>query len=151
MGGLFLWYNALMHKRHKHDIIILISLIGFGIGLYLTIYHYLGYAIPCNVTKGCETVLNSRFSTILGMPLSLLGLVYFVGIIFSSLMANHYAAWKKILTVLLSFGALGSLLLLADQFLVIKKVCQYCFTVDTLIILMFLWNLNVEHSNNINN
>jgi uncharacterized membrane protein len=134
-----------MTTKHKHDIIIIASLIGFGISLYLTIYHYLGYAIPCTVTHGCEAVLNSRFSTILGLPLSVWGLAYFVAIIFSSLMANHYAAWKKILTGLLGLGTLGALLLLADQFFILKKICQYCFATDSLIILLFLWNLNIEH------
>ena len=134
-----------MTTRHKHDAIIIASLIGFGISLYLAIYHYLGYAIPCTVTHGCEAVLNSKFATILGLPLSVWGLAYFVGIIFSSLMANHYNIWRKILTALLGIGAIGALLLLSDQFFILKKICQYCFATDTLIILMFLWNLNIEH------
>ncbi len=134
-----------MHNRHKHDIIVLVSLIGFGIAVYLAVYHYLGYTIPCSVTHGCDTVLNSRFSTIFGLPVSVWGLVYFVGLIFSALMANHYRVWQTVLTVLLGFGALGALFFLADQFFIIKKVCEYCFTIDTLIILLFLWNLNVEH------
>jgi uncharacterized membrane protein len=134
-----------MTTRHKHDIIILVSLIGFGIAVYLSVYHYLGYAIPCSITHGCSTVLSSRFSAIFGLPVSVWGLAYFVGLIFSAIMANHYRTWQTILTALLSFGALGALFFLGDQFFVIKKVCEYCFTTDTLIILMFLWNLNVAH------
>ena len=94
-------------------------------------------------------VLNSRFSLIFGLPVSVWGLVYFTGLIFSALMANHYRAWQTFLTVLLSFGALGALFFLGDQFFVIKKVCEYCFTTDTLIILLFLWNLNIGHKQQI--
>jgi len=134
-----------MYKRHKHDIIVIISLIGFGISLYLTIYHYLGYVIPCNVTHGCETVLASKYSEVFGIPLSLLGMGYFTAVIFASLLANHYAQWQRLLSWLLGIGAVIALVLLGIQFFIIKKVCQYCFVTDTLSILIFLWDLNIAH------
>jgi uncharacterized membrane protein len=133
-----------MYKKHKYDIVVVLSLIGFAVSIYLAVYHYLGYLVPCNVTHGCEIVLNSKYSTFLGVPLSVWGIVYFLAVIISSLLANHYMAWRRFLNIVLGIGAAGSLVLLAIQFFVLQKVCQYCFVIDTLNIILFLWNLNVE-------
>ena len=134
-----------MHRRHKYDIIIFLSLLGFGISVYLTASHYLGVVLPCDITKGCEQVLTSKYSSLLGLPLSVWGIGFFVLVILSSLLANHYSKWKKILTLLLGAGSLAALVFLALQFFVIKKVCQYCLTVDILTIVLFLLDLNIEH------
>lgn len=134
-----------MHRRHKYDIIIIFSLIGFAISVYLATAHYLGYTPPCTVTKGCEEVLASKYAIILGLPLSVWGIVFFTGVIGTSLLANHYVFWKKLLTILLSVGALLAAVFLFIQFFVLKQICQYCFTVDVLTILLFLWDLNIAH------
>ena len=133
-----------MIKRHKYDIIALLALISFGISLFLTIGHYLGYTVPCTVTHGCEVVLTSKYSMFLGLPLALWGVAYSTAVIFSALMANHYAAWRKILTGLLSLGALASLGFLSIQFFILKKICQYCLTTDLLNILLLILDINIE-------
>ncbi len=140
-----MWYNTGMHRRHKHDIIIVLALIGFGVSMFLAVSHYLGYLVPCDITHGCEAVLNSKYASFVGLPLSVWGAAFFVGVILSSLLANHYILWRRLLSILLGLGALGSLALLIIQFFVIKKVCQWCFTTDVLTIIMFLWDLNIEH------
>jgi uncharacterized membrane protein len=134
-----------MIKKHKYDIVIILALIGFGISLYLSITHYLGIAVPCSVTHGCEVVLSSKYSVLFGLPVAVWGVAYFTSVIISGLLANRYASWRKILTVILSLGGLVSLSLLSLQFFVIKKICQYCFTVDTLSILLLLLDLNIDY------
>ena len=134
-----------MHKRHKHDIIVILGVVGLGISLYLAITHYLGYTVPCDITHGCEVVLNSKYSMLLGLPLSVWGIAYFSAVIVSALLANHYLVWRKILTLVLGVGALASLCFLSIQFFIIKKVCQYCLTTDILSILLFILDLNIEH------
>jgi len=136
-----------MHKKHKYDIISLLAVVALGVSLYLSITHYLGYAVPCSVTHGCETVLNSKYSVVWGVPLSVLGVVFFFSVFVSSLLANHYVFFKKLLTVLLSIGSLASLVFLSLQFFVIKKICEYCFTTDSLTIIMLLLDINIEHRN----
>lgn len=135
-----------MHKRHKYDIIIILALLAFGISLYLSITHYLGYAVPCDITHGCEVVLNSKYSMFLGFPLAVWGAAYSTAVIIAALLANHYLAFRKILTGLLSAGALASLVFLSIQFFVLKKVCQYCLTADILNIILFILDINIEHS-----
>lgn len=134
-----------MHRKHKHDIIVILAVLGFGVSLYLALAHYLGYAVPCDITHGCEAVLSSKYSMLLGLPLGVWGVAYFTAVIVSALLADSYLVWKKILTVLLGLGALASLVFLSLQFFVIKKVCQYCLATDLLSILLFILDINIEH------
>jgi uncharacterized membrane protein len=134
-----------MHRRHKHDIIVIFGVLGFGVSLYLAVSHYLGIAVPCDLTRGCEVVLSSKYAMFLGLPLSVWGVAYFTTIIISALLANHYAVFRKILTSFLGMGALASLVFLSIQFFVLQKVCQYCLTTDILTILLFVLDLNIEH------
>ena len=134
-----------MYKKHKHDIIVILAMIGFGVSMYLSFAHYLGYTVPCDVTHGCETVLTSKYSVMLGLPLAVWGVVYFSAVIVSALLANSYLLWKRILTGLLGLGTLSALFFLSLQFFVIKKVCQYCLTTDLLSILLFILDINIEH------
>jgi uncharacterized membrane protein len=130
-------------KKYKYDIIIFLSLITFGISLYLSITHYFGFVVPCTITHGCEVVLTSKYSVMFGLPLSVWGVAYSTAVIFSALMANHYESWRKILTGLLALGALASLGFLSIQFFVLKKICQYCLTTDLLNILLFILDINM--------
>lgn len=134
------------HKKHKYDIIIILSVVALSISLFLAISEALKIAVPCDITGGCEAVLTSRYAKIFGLPLSYLGVAYFGSVIIFALLANHYANFRRFLTWVLGIGALFSLSFLAIQFLVLKSVCQYCVVVDVLTITMFLWDLNIEHS-----
>ncbi len=135
----------MLHKKHKHDIVVIFSVFGLAVSLYLAVSHYLGIAVPCNVTRGCEEVLNSKYSFLFGLPLSVWGVAYFSAAIFMALLANHYAIWRKILTWVLGVGAIMAVIFLGIQFFVIKKICQYCLTTDILAITLFLLDLNIEY------
>lgn len=135
-----------MFKQHKHDLIVILGVLAAGVSLYLAIGHYIGYTVPCTVTHGCEVVLTSKYATLFGLPLSVWGVIFYFGVIGSALMANHYAAWQKLLTVLLSIGALGALIFISIQIFILHKICQYCLTVDLTTLFLFLWNLNVERT-----
>jgi uncharacterized membrane protein len=137
-----------MHRRHKHDIIVVLALVGFGVSTYLAAAHYLNAPVVCDITKGCEDVLKSKYSMLFGLPLAVWGMGFFTSVVISALLANHYAVWRKILSFVLGAGSVASLVFLSLQFFVIKKVCQYCLTTDLLTILLFIWDLNIEHRNN---
>lgn len=133
-----------MHRRHKYDIIVILSIVGLAISLYLAITHYLGFTVPCDITKGCEAVLNSKYATMLGLPLSVWGVGYFSFVILNSLLANHYLVCRRILTVVLGVGAVAAIVFLSIQFFVLKQICQYCLSTDLLSIVIFILDLNIE-------
>ncbi len=132
-----------MYKKYKYDFFVILAVLGLGVSLYLSITHYFGFAVPCGITHGCETVLTSKYSMLLGLPLAVWGVVYFFGVIASSLLANHFLLWKKVLTFILGLGALSALIFLFIQFFVIKHVCQYCLTTDLLSVLLFILDINI--------
>lgn len=135
-----------MHKRHKYDIIVLSALLAFAVSLFLSISKAMNYTVPCDVTKGCETVLSSQYSILIGIPLAYWGTAFFAAVIVSALLANHYKLWRRFLTALLGVGAAASLVFLGLQFFVIRSVCQYCLITDVMAIALLLWDLNIERA-----
>lgn len=140
-----LWYDMVMHKKHKYDLIVLLAMLGFGISVYLATSELLGFSVPCGITGGCDQVLNSKYSKLFGVPVAFFGVLYFFGLVFFSLLANYYAKAKKMLTLMLSVGALGALVFLYIQFFIIRQICQYCFATDVLAVILLLLDLNIEH------
>ena len=136
-----------MHKRHKYDIVVILAVVALAISLYLSVAESLNLAVPCDLTGGCEDVLNSRYSRVFGLPLANWGVVYFGAIVILALLSNHYRKWRKVLTGSLGLGALASLIFMGLQFFVIRAVCQYCLATDLLTVAIFLWDLNIEHHN----
>lgn len=133
------------HRKHKYDIIIVLSLLGFAVSVYLATAHYLGFQVPCDITHGCEKVLSSQYSFFFGIPLSVWGIAFYTGVILASLLANHYRSFKKLLTIFLVLGSIAAVVFLSLQFFVIKQVCQYCLVTDFLAIVLLLIDLNIEH------
>lgn len=133
-----------MHRKHKYDIIVIFSVLGLAVSLYLAITKTLGITVPCSLTGGCEAVLSSKYSSFLGVPLAVLGIMFFSGSGLLSLLANHYHSVRKLLTYYLGLGALFSMGFLFIQLFVIKQICQYCLITDITAILILIWDLNIE-------
>ncbi|MEK7618216.1 MAG: vitamin K epoxide reductase family protein [Patescibacteria group bacterium] len=132
------------HKKHKYDLIIIFAIFTLCISLFLAVSEALKISVPCDLTGGCEVVLNSKYANFLGLPLPYLGIVFSGVIIIASLLANHYNRLRILLTYFLGIGALISLTLLVIQFFVLKSVCQYCLILDLLVITMFLWDMHIQ-------
>ncbi|MCW1293649.1 MAG: vitamin K epoxide reductase family protein, partial [Candidatus Rehaiarchaeum fermentans] len=92
----------------------LIALIFASIGLLLDvvvlIYLLINKPVPClsgnidNIPINCSKVLNSNFSSILGIKLSFLALIWFVLLILSLLFLSNYHKFELILLI---FGVVG--------------------------------------------
>ena len=52
-----------------------LAVLGAGIAGYLTYVHYAGIAPVCTGGGGCEKVQSSQWSTLVGVPVALLGLL----------------------------------------------------------------------------
>lgn len=125
--------------------IVVLAVVALAVSVFLSVTKHLGIAVPCDLTKGCEFVTQSKYSMFLGRPLSDWGILFTSGVIVSALLANHYPLWRKLLTWLLAVGSVGAVAFLCIQFFVLKAVCQYCLLVDITTIFMLLWDLNIEH------
>ena len=134
----------MLHKRHKYDLIVILAVFNLAVSLYLAITKILGLPVPCTITRGCEVVLNSKYSVLLGVPLPILGIIFYSAIIVLALLANHYHKAGRLLTLALGIGSLFSLSFLSIQLFVLKHFCEYCLATDSITILLFLWDLNIE-------
>ena len=114
-------------RRYAAPRVALLSLAVLGalISAYLTWTHFAGLTPVCTGNgHGCETVQSSRYSQVLGIPVALLGLIAYGGLVFSVVL------WKEIgiyLGFLISLvGTLFSAYLTYLEIFVIGALCQWC-------------------------
>ncbi len=115
---------------------------GFVLSAYLTIVHYRGYVSPCYVVQGCETVQTSKYSVILGVPVALLGALFF-GLMFYlavGLLRSGSLVLVRVFKVFAFLGALAIVPLFLLQAIVLKAFCTYC--VATEVLMLAIWILS---------
>jgi len=112
---------------------------GFVISLYLTFVHYRGYVSPCYVVKGCEAVQTSKYSVVLGVPLALLGTVFFALMFYLGigLLTGSRLQVVRVYKLLAFLGALAIIPLFLLQAIVLKAFCTYCLATEA--IMLVLW------------
>lgn len=122
--------------------ILLFSLVGMLDSGFLTYKHYTGGSLSCSLLNGCDLVTTSRYSTILGTPISLFGLIFYVIIFVTSLMVLERQKYRLLpMMIILSAGALAfSGYLIYLQAFVLHAFCLYCLgsAISSLFIFVFL-------------
>ena len=103
------------------------SLIGLGDAIYLTVQDLTGQSLRCTIVSGCNEVLSSPYAHIGSFPLAALGAIaYFTVFSLSILTAFGYHLAKPLLAMLIAAMFLTTLWLLYLQAFVIHHFCQYC-------------------------
>jgi uncharacterized membrane protein len=108
--------------------LLVIALLGFADASYLTIEHFRGVIPPCTIVSGCEVVLTSAYSFILGIPVSLLGAIYYLIILVGvfSFIESKKTGLLKLALLLTVFGMVFSLWFLYVQIFILGSYCLYC-------------------------
>ena len=122
---------------------LLASAAGLGVSIYLTIAHYtatVALACPETSTINCEKVTTSPESMVFGIPVAVLGLVYFVAMVgLNSPMAWRSEApvvrWVRLLTAVVGVGFVGWLVY-AELFKV-DAICLWCTSVHVINFILF--------------
>jgi uncharacterized membrane protein len=119
--------------------LIALSMGGFLISLYLTLAHFRNIVPPCYVTSGCESVITSRFSVIAGVPLALIGTVFFVITFYMgiALLVGFRPRLARAYEVLVYAGLLAAICLFLLQAVVLRAFCSYCIATEIIILLMW--------------
>ena len=102
-----------------------LAVAGLLISAYLTWTHFLGVPPVCiSGSGGCETVQTSRYATIFGVPVSVLGLIAYAGLLVSASLRDEVGVYLGLLIALV--GTLFSMYLTYLEVFVIHAICQWC-------------------------
>ena len=103
---------------------IAISVLGIAIAGYLTYVHYAGISPVCEIAHGCEKVQTSEWSKVAGVPVALLGLLGYVGILAALLVPGEAAMTAA--AGLAVVGAGFSAYLTYREVFTIDAICPWC-------------------------
>ena len=122
---------------------IIISFLGFLDAGYLTVAHYTGADLKCSVVEGCDVVTTSKYSEIFGIPVSLIGMLYYLTVLIGSLLYVDTGNRKifSFIQPLTILGFLASGYFVYLQLAVIEKICQYCMLSAATSTLLFVLGL----------
>jgi len=118
--------------------LFVLAVLGMALSAYLTFTAWQGkLAAFCTEGAGCDVVLNSRWSTLFGMPTSFWGLLTYA--LLAVVAWNRYAdtQWRWAWVISL-FGLLFSLYLTSIAFFELKAACPYCLTSLGIIAAIFI-------------
>ena len=105
--------------------LLALAVLGALISAYLTWTHFAGLTPVCTGSgEGCETVQSSRYASVLGIPVALLGLIAYGGLIFSTALWRETGIYLGFLISLV--GTLFSAYLTYLEIFVIGALCQWC-------------------------
>jgi len=141
-------------KRSVIVILVLLSLVGLIDASYLVASHYNGSAVVCDVGSAsfgeCDTVLSSTYSSVAGIPVSLVGVVYyFLLLVLSSfLLSARSSKVRNTIRVISGLGVLASLYFVYLQLFVLHSICVYCMVsaVTTTVIFVLSMFLGMEEA-----
>jgi uncharacterized membrane protein len=109
----------------------LVALAGVGVAGYLTSAHFADSTVLCVAGGGCETVQESEYAEIAGIPVAALGMVAYALVL--GLVAWDSPSARLGAAMLAFVGLAFSLYLLALQLFVIDAVCVWCLANDVVI------------------
>jgi uncharacterized membrane protein len=111
--------------RNLRVLLGVLAAAGLLISAYLTWVHFAQVAPVCvGGSGGCETVQSSRYASVLGVPVAVLGLVGYTGLLFSAVLRGELGVYLGFLIALI--GTLFSVYLTYLEVFVIHAICQWC-------------------------
>lgn len=113
-------------KKYYFWILLFFIILGFSDSVFLTWEHYTLSSIGCPISPwiNCLAVTTSKYSEIFGIPLALLGSIYYLFMFF--FLSRKQKMFNHFLLITSSFGVLFSLYLIYIQAFAIGLFCLYC-------------------------
>lgn len=123
---------------------LVLSVLGLLDAAYLTYEHYTGStSLVCSETAqvNCTKVTTSQWSEIFGIPVALLGLLFFVAMVILSLPPVWRRAPEWVQKLRLAGGVVGILMvfyLLWAEFFGVHAICLWCTGVHIITFLLLI-------------
>lgn len=109
-----------------------VAIAGIAVASYLTYVHFEPEALVCTGGGGCERVQDSEYATTAGVPVALLGLLFWVAV--AALLAWDRPAARTAAGALTLAGLGFAVYLVALQLFVIDAICAWCMVNDLLLV-----------------
>ncbi len=129
--------NTLVRQNPNWPLFVL-ALFGMALSSYLTFSAWQGSQVAfCTEGAGCSVVLNSRWSTLFGVPTSFWGFLTYALLAAVAWNKNAANQWRWAWVISL-FGLLYSLYLTSVSFFELQAACPYCLTSLGLMTVIFI-------------
>jgi uncharacterized membrane protein len=121
-----------------------LTVAGLGVSIYLTAEHYTAsttLACPDTGVVNCVKVTTSPQSMVLGIPVAVLGLVFFVAMTALTVPAawrNRSAPVRWSRLGLAAIGVVSVIYLLYVELFVVDAICLWCTTVHVITLALFV-------------
>lgn len=116
-----------MLDRRLRLVQFLLALVGLGAAIYLTYSKY-AHEGQCAIAAGCGVVQNSPWSKLFGIPVPVLGIVGYVGILGALLAPQRNELVRLALVVMSGIGFLFSMFLMYRAYITLDAFCPFCTT-----------------------
>jgi uncharacterized membrane protein len=122
---------------------LVVSLAGLAVATYLTVQHFdtgLQLSCPTHGIINCEKVTQSSYSKIMGIPVAVLGLVFFVVMAVFQLPVMWRSHRREIRAARLGWSVVGvgtALWLVYAELFRIDNICLWCSSVHLLSLILF--------------
>jgi uncharacterized membrane protein len=116
-----------------------VAAIGVGVATYIAIADSGGGSPVCvGGSHGCQTVANSSYSHLLGVNISLFGVLGYALLLAAAMLRGDWARMGGFVIALIGFGY--SVFLTYLELFVIDAVCQWCVFSAILMTILFAVN-----------
>jgi uncharacterized membrane protein len=124
-------------ERSPRVLLAVLSILGLLMSAYLTWVHLAGVAPICLAgSGGCEAVQTSRYAEIVGVPVAVLGIAGYAGLLLSAWLKGEVGVLLGLFVALVSVLFSGYLTWL--ELFVIHAICQWCVASAILMTASFL-------------
>ena len=133
-------------------VMLALTLVGILDAMYVAYGSYSGTQLWCPILDGCNTVVNSPYSRVLGMPMSYFGFIYYLFMFGLAARLAYEPASKSLrfrAVLYAALGAVSSAYFIYLQLSLIQAICSYCIIsaiVSFLLLLAALWHFQVTRS-----
>lgn len=124
-------------------VLAVLALCGTLLAAYLTLHHFGVIGTLACGTGDCELVQSSRWAAVLGVPVALWGLLYYVTVFGVALLGTHerFADDSRVSLTLLAltgWGVLFTAWLIYLELFRIHAICRWCMGSAAIVAVLFL-------------
>jgi len=129
------------HPSNLWLFVAILGISGLAVTTYLTSNALSHTEVGCSIS-GCNTVLGSKWSKIIGVPVSAFGMATYAIIMLGALHAyqspTNDLRGRRVVALTAGIGVLASIYLTTIELFVIKATCQYCITSAVLVVFVLV-------------